>query len=103
MRPFTKSKYNARKSGGYASKREAAYADLLRRSKDAGAILDWLEQVPIKLPGNVRYVVDFMIIELDGSVRFIEIKGMETPEWKIKIRILEEMRPELYKRLEVLK
>jgi hypothetical protein len=103
MKPFKQHKYKARPTGGYASKREAEYADLLRRSKEAGAIEDWLEQVPIRLPGGVKYVVDFLVINADGTVRFVEIKGMATPAWKIKHRTLQETRPWVFSRLEVLR
>lgn len=95
-------KYRAKPTNGYASKREAAYADLLLTLKQAGQIIDWLEQVPIKLPGNNKYVVDFMVLDSTG-VRFIEVKGFMTPSFKIKLKLLAESRPEIYNRLEIVK
>jgi hypothetical protein len=76
----------------YASKREAAYAVQLANEQRAGKILGWLEQVPIRLPGT-RYVVDFMVFDTDGTVRFVEVKGMETPTWRAKMRAVAELYP----------
>jgi hypothetical protein len=102
VRPFkTKPKYGAKRVGRHASKREAAYAQQLQMQKDAGAIVDYLEQVPVLLPGGVKYVIDFAVIDLYGLVRFVEIKGFETAAWKIKMRLLADARPEIWKRLEV--
>lgn len=99
---FKPHKYKARPKGEYASKRESEYAKLLGERKAGGLILDWLEQVPVKLPGSIKYVVDFMIINPDGTVRFVEIKGMATPEWKLKYKLLQDAKPEVFSRLEVL-
>jgi hypothetical protein len=104
MRKFRPvNKFGAKRTGEYASKREAAYAQNLAEMKAAGEIVDWLEQVPVKLPGKTRYVCDFLVINADGTVRFVEVKGMQTPVWKLKLRLLEEARPEVFARLEVVK
>lgn len=76
----------------YDSKREAEYAAHLALLKQAGKILGWIEQVPIKLPGT-KYVVDFAVFDADGEVRFVEVKGMETPQWKAKMRAVAELYP----------
>lgn len=103
-RPFRPvSKYRAKRTGEYASKREAQFAAELAVQKQAGLVLDWLEQVGIKLAPGVKYVVDFQVFMADGSVRFVEIKGHETPAWKIKLRLLEQARPWVFSRLEVLR
>jgi hypothetical protein len=98
-----RSKYGAVRTSGYASKKEAEYAQLLERKKRSGLILDYLEQVPIWLPGRIRYVLDFMVLELDGSVRFVEVKGHENRVWKNKVKQLQELRPALYNRLEIVR
>ena len=97
-----RSKYGAKKTNGYDSAAESRYADKLRVLKQAGAIVDWLEQVPIKLAERITYRVDFMVIEKD-RVRFVEVKGFETKEWLLKRKLLEEKRPEIFKRLEVVR
>lgn len=104
MRPFKPvNKYRARRTRGYSSKREAQYADTLVLRKQAGEVLDWLEQVTIKLPGGNKYVCDFVVFEATGATRFVEIKGVETEQWTIKVRALEAARPWIFERLEILK
>ncbi len=75
----------------YASKAEAAYARGLAADRDAGAIVGWLEQVPLRLPGGVRYVVDFLVMLKSGGCELIEIKGHMTPSARIKIRQAREL------------
>jgi hypothetical protein len=89
-------KFNARPTTAlgrrYDSKREAAYAVQLEQEQRAGKVLGWLEQVPIRLPGT-RYVVDFVVFDADGLVRFVEVKGHETPAWRAKMRAVAELYP----------
>lgn len=77
----------------YASKREASFAGQLELLKRAGKVLFWLEQVPVKLPGNTRYVCDFVVFEEDGTVRFVDVKGFSTEVFKIKKRMVEDLYP----------
>jgi len=77
----------------YASKLEAEYADRLRLRKEAGEVIGWLEQVPLHLPGKTKYVVDFLVFETSGAVRFIETKGHETETWRLKNRQVKELYP----------
>lgn len=81
------------KGRSYASKAEARYAASLHARKTAGEILGWLEQVPMHLPGGVKYVLDFLVFTADGQVVPVEVKGMETPAYKIKRRLIEEHYP----------
>lgn len=98
-------KYHAKRTNGYASKREAYYAGELRVRKLApqADLADWLEQVPVRLSAGIKYVVDFVLIMRDGTVRFVEVKGVETDVWKLKMRLLEVERPEIWARLEIVK
>jgi hypothetical protein len=77
----------------YASKREARFAaelDMLRR---AGKVVMYLEQVPLRLPGKSKYVVDFVVFYDDGTVRFVDVKGVETQMFRLKKRQVEELFP----------
>ena len=77
----------------FASKREAkAYQDLDLRKK-AGDVIFFLRQVPFFLPGGVRYVVDFVSFDKDGSVHFIDAKGMKTPMYIAKKKMVESIYP----------
>lgn len=101
-------KFGAVKTNGYDSKAEAKYAEHLATLKRAGAIVDWLEQVPIRLQDGplpedrITYRLDFLVIE-NARIRLVEVKGFETKEWKLKKQLLRKLRPELYALLEVVK
>lgn len=77
----------------FASKKESrVYEDLLLRQA-AGEIIFFLRQVPFHLPGGVKYVVDFVTFERDGLVRFVDAKGMRTPLYVAKKKIVEAQYP----------
>ncbi len=96
--PSKRSKYGNVRTNGYASKMEAAYADALRES---GA--HWLEQVPLRLPGGVRYRVDFLVFCTDGTFEAVEVKGAVTDVGRIKILQARELYPWLALRVVRLK
>lgn len=94
---FTGSKYRNKShvyNGlSFHSKKEAAYAaelDLRVKGKD---IAEWERQRKISLDVNNRhicnYYIDFVIKHLDGREEYVEVKGFETPEWKIKWKLFE--------------
>jgi hypothetical protein len=97
MRPFVRHKFGAKRTEAngrtYDSKAEARYAERLELRKRAGDVLFYLEQVPVRLPGKTKYVVDFVVFEASGDVRFIDVKGMETQVFKLKKRQVEELYP----------
>lgn len=77
----------------YDSKKEARYALALALRQKAGEVLFWLEQIPLRLPGGTKYVVDFQEFHADGTVHFVECKGMKTDSYKIKKREIEAQYP----------
>lgn len=77
----------------FDSKKEARYFQKLRIREAAGEVLFFLRQVPFHLPGGVRYVVDFQEFHADGTVHFVDVKGMETPEFKAKKKQVEALFP----------
>ena len=77
----------------YASQLEAAYAmelDVRLKAKD---IKSWRRQVKIPLDVNgfhiCNYYIDFEITHKDGSLEFVETKGMETDLWRFKWKLTE--------------
>ena len=88
-------KYGARKAEAdgiiFSSKKEAAYYQKLQMTKSSGSLLFFLRQVPFHLPGNVRYVVDFVEFWKDGTVRFVDVKGFKTESYKAKKRMVEDI------------
>lgn len=82
----------------YDSKLEAAYAQKLDVAVKAGALLFYLRQVPFALPGKTKYVVDFAefwapVGGEPGEVIFTDVKGVETENFKLKLRQVEELYP----------
>lgn len=73
----------------FSSKKEARYYGTLKLRVAAGEVVTFLRQVPFHLPGGVRYVCDFLEFRADGSVHFVDTKGMETAEFKAKKRMVE--------------
>jgi hypothetical protein len=77
----------------FDSKREAAYYEQLKLRQLAGDVLMFLLQVPLRLKGGTRYVVDFLVFERDGKARWIDVKGVETQVFRIKKREIEATYP----------
>lgn len=77
----------------FSSKLEHAYKNYLDLLKDQGEVLFYLTQVPIDLPGGVKYVVDFEIFYNDGTVSFVDTKGIETDMFKLKKKQVESLYP----------
>jgi len=77
----------------FASKLEHRFKEHLESIKKNGQILFYLTQVPIRLPGGTKYIVDFVVFYSDGVVRFIDTKGMQTDTFKIKKREVEAIYP----------
>ena len=50
-----------------------------------GLIRAVVPQVSLPLPGTRRRIrIDFMIVELDGRIRWMDCKGFDTPTGKLK-------------------
>ena len=62
----------------YDSKREAARAGELKLLQKAGKIVAYAEQVTFLLPGDVRYIADFVIMETDGTYTVEDVKSAAT-------------------------
>ena len=69
----------------FDSKREARYYEQLKLRQQAGEV--------IHLPGGTRYVLDFLVFLRDGNVDFVDVKGRETKEFRIKKREVEHHYP----------
>lgn len=77
----------------FDSKKEANYYQQLKTLKQTGCILFFLRQVPFHLPGNTKYVCDFQIFYTDGTVEFVDAKGMQTDTFKLKKKQVEDLYP----------
>lgn len=75
----------------FGSKKEAAFYKKLCLLKQAGEIVLFLEQVPIRLAGGIVYRLDFLVFWNDGRCEPIEVKGFMTAVAKIKLAQAEEI------------
>jgi hypothetical protein len=77
----------------FASKKEAAYYHYLNKIVENGEVLFFLRQVPLHLPGGVKYVCDFVVFWENGEVTFEDVKGFRTEVYKIKKKMIESRYP----------
>ncbi len=77
----------------FGSKKEASRYDQLLLLIRAKEVVFFLRQVPFHLPGNVTYRVDFQIFWSDGEVTFEDVKGMKTPMYIMKKKLVESLYP----------
>lgn len=69
----------------FDSKKEAQHYQQLAVMKATGAIRGFTRQVSLPLAsGKRRMVIDFMVVETTGVVRFVDAKGYTTPTWATK-------------------
>lgn len=92
-----KHKYNAKscyyKGINYDSTMEANFAAELDRRMMGHDIVSWERQVPIAIYVNGYHIctnkVDFLVYHKDKSKELIEVKGMETADYRIKKKLIE--------------
>lgn len=77
----------------FQSKKEANFFDGLVLQQRAGAIQGFLRQIPVRLPGGVTYWCDFLVKDNDGTLHWIDVKGVKTRVYLNKKKILEAIYP----------
>lgn len=80
----------------FHSKKEAEYYQKLKDDQSKGLIKYFLMQVPFRLPGKIKYLLDFMVVYHDPHyytdyIEYIDVKGYMTKEAKIKIKQVEDI------------
>jgi hypothetical protein len=91
----------------YDSKREAQYAaqlDMMKRAaKRSDRVLQWTRQcsVPLETRGVVicKLVLDFEVVYCDGRMEYHEVKGVETPVYKLKMKLFRALYPNVTVRI----
>ena len=58
-----------------------------------GEVLFFLRQVPLHLPGNVKYLCDFVVFWENGEVTFEDVKGFRTALYKGKKKLIQHHYP----------
>lgn len=80
-----KSKYNSQitETDGikFRSKKEAKYYQVLKARQHMKEVSYFLRQVPIHLPGETKYIVDFIEFWTNGNVVYVDVKGKRTPAY----------------------
>jgi Protein of unknown function (DUF1064) len=77
----------------FASKKEQKRYQQLKLLQTSGELLFFLRQVPFHLPGNVKYVCDFMNFWTNGEVTIEDVKGFKTDMYTAKKKIVESVYP----------
>ena len=77
----------------FSSQAEGKRYQQLKILLDMGNIKWFIRQPSFDLPGGVRYVADFLIVWADGNVTVEDVKGMKTPEYKMKKKQVEAIYP----------
>lgn len=73
----------------FRSKSERKYYHELKLQKQTGKVVFFLMQVPFHLPGNVKWVCDFLVFWSDDTVTIVDIKGYKTDMYKAKKKLVE--------------
>lgn len=83
-----------RKETRYRSKAEARYADILEAERLAGRIRSWRhEAITLKLADGVRYTPDFLVVDEDGRMALLEVKGYMREAARIRLLVATEQYP----------
>lgn len=77
----------------FASKKEGNHYYNLKMLQKNGDVLFFLRQVPFFLPGNVKYVCDFMVFWKNGDITFEDVKGYKTTLYITKKKLVESLYP----------
>ncbi len=65
----------------FHSKAEMHFYRDLKAKQAAGIIWFFLRQVRIDLPGNTKYVIDFVVFHVSGMIEWIDVKGARTASY----------------------
>ena len=77
----------------FRSKKERKRYLELKALAHAGEIQFFLMQVPFRLPGNTKYLLDFMVFWKDGKVTLEDVKGRRLPMYIMKKKQVEALYP----------
>lgn len=77
----------------FASKAEAEAYQKILLLMQAGEVTDLQLQPKFKFPMGFEYWADFRVTWKDGSLEFIDAKGLETPVFKLKKKCMDYFYP----------
>lgn len=99
-----KNKYHAVRTeyagGTYDSKKEAEYAaqlTLQRAALDPKYRVIQVERQPFFIlqeePNKITYRADFRVRYADGHIEVVDVKGIQTPVFKLKLKMMKQKYP----------
>jgi hypothetical protein len=77
----------------FRSKKERKRYLELMALRHAGEVKYFLMQVPFRLPGNTKYLLDFLVFWKSGDVTCEDVKGMRTAMYIMKKKQVEALYP----------
>lgn len=77
----------------FPSQMERNYYLQLKMLVKSEQIRFFLRQPRFELPGGCKYTADFQIVNLDGSIEFVDVKGVMTEAARLRIRMVEAIYP----------
>ena len=77
----------------FSSKKERRRYLELMALQHSGDVKYFLMQVPFRLPGNTKYLLDFLVFWADGIVTHEDVKGMKTAMFVMKKKQVEALYP----------
>ncbi len=77
----------------FASKKELKRYKELQVLQRCGEVLFFLRQVPLRLAGGVKYICDYLVFWANEDVTFEDVKGMRTPMYTVKKKLVESTYP----------
>ncbi|MFB5761142.1 DUF1064 domain-containing protein [Paenibacillus medicaginis] len=81
----------------FDSKMEGEYYQELLLQRQYGEIKDFTchPKFVLQEQPKVTYIADFLVTELDGSQRVVDIKGVETSTFRVKLKLFQAKYPTL--------
>lgn len=75
----------------------------MKKARGKDRVLDWFGQWPIPLVVNgvlvCKMIADFLVVYADGREEFVEVKGMQTPVYRLKVKLLKALFPRIQYRI----
>lgn len=89
---MTKNKYGNKRTTidgvTFASKKEANRYTVLKVLKKTGKVKEFDCQVPYKFASGIKYLLDFKVLWEDGRESYEDVKGVLTPVYKLKKKLM---------------
>lgn len=79
----------------FRSQHEAAGYKLLRMYEKTGQIISFVRQPIKQLTAVISWKIDFLVVKNDFTTMFLEYKGYETKDFKLKLKLFREICPHL--------